>query len=182
MQLQQDFAGVYAPASWTLAANGGNGSVDTTGAPGSISLTGSNQRVGFDFGPSINTDYTTTAFASGPVSFNWVYSSIDTPGYDGFGYLLNGAFTLLAATDGSSGLGQFNVLAGDTFGFRAFTVDDTFGPGIATISNFSAPTPVPGPLPIFGIAAGFGFSRRLRRRIKLAKSPVGTDSVAAEQL
>ena len=60
----------------------------------------------------------------------------------------------------------------------------------ATISNFSAPVSssapatesVPGPLPILGIAAAFGFSRRLRRRITLAKTPVSTDSVAVEQL
>jgi len=29
-------------------------------------------------------------------------------------------------------------------------------------------TPVPGPLPLFGAAAAFGFSRKLRKRIKLA--------------
>ena len=29
------------------------------------------------------------------------------------------------------------------------------------------PDPVPGPLPIFGVLSAFGFSRNLRRRIRL---------------
>jgi hypothetical protein len=29
---------------------------------------------------------------------------------------------------------------------------------------------VPGPLPLFGLAAGYGWSRRLRKRIKLGKA------------
>ncbi|MCP9911065.1 hypothetical protein KBZ15_14325 [Cyanobium sp. BA20m-p-22] len=70
-----------------------------------------------------------------------------------------------------------------------------WGRASTTISNFNGPTApasvpngptapasVPGPLPILGIGAAFAYSRRLRRRINLAKSPVSTDSVVAEQL
>lgn len=35
-----------------------------------------------------------------------------------------------------------------------------------TLSNLPVMTPVPGPLPIFGVGMAFGFSRRLRARIK----------------
>ena len=35
-------------------------------------------------------------------------------------------------------------------------------------------TPVPGPLPLFGAAAAFGFSRKLRKRIKLAPGARGS--------
>lgn len=35
---------------------------------------------------------------------------------------------------------------------------------------FIAPEPVPGPLPLFGSAADYGWSRRLRRRISTAKT------------
>jgi hypothetical protein len=35
-------------------------------------------------------------------------------------------------------------------------------------------SPVPGPLPIFGAAAAFGFSRKLRRRIKNSVNPVSS--------
>lgn len=180
--LQSGFEGDYAPANWTFNANGGSGSVNTTAAPSSISLTGNNAG-----SANIFTDYTINATDSGPVAFDWAYSSLDSDFYDSFGYLLNGVYNQLAdnRSQGSGITTTFNVAGGDTFGFRVFSFDGSFGPGVATISNFNGPTApasVPGPLPILGLAAAFGFSRRLRRRIKLAKSPVGTDSVAAEQL
>ena len=37
-------------------------------------------------------------------------------------------------------------------------------------------TPVPGPLPLLGAAAGYGWSRQLRKRIKLASSPTPASS------
>ena len=37
-----------------------------------------------------------------------------------------------------------------------------------TLSSLPVTTPVPGPLPIFGVGMAFGFSRRLRARIKKA--------------
>ena len=37
--------------------------------------------------------------------------------------------------------------------------------------------PVPGPLPIFGAAAAFGFSRNLRRRIKNSVNPVSSSDI-----
>lgn len=98
---------------------------------------------------------------------------------------MNGSFTQIA-DNGSQGTGfsQFNVLAGDTFGFRVFTLDDQFGPGNATISNFSAPgsAPVPGPLPLLGVGAAFGYSRRLRRRINLSTGPLSSASGSSDQL
>ncbi len=53
------------------------------------------------------------------------------------------------------------------------TLSDVTGNGIQTVqASFGvvdAPTPpVPGPLPIFGAAAAFGFSRKVRNRIKAA--------------
>jgi hypothetical protein len=37
-------------------------------------------------------------------------------------------------------------------------------------------TPVPGPLPVLGAAAAFGFSRKLRKRIKTSTNPARSDS------
>lgn len=176
LELQQDFAGPYAPANWTFSANGGDGSVDTTGAPNSITLNGSDSQTG-NF---INTDYTTMAAGSGPVSFDYDYYSTDSIFYDGFGYLLNGAFTQIV-DNGSQGSGfsQFNVVAGDTFGFRVYTSDDRYGRGTATISNFSAP--VPGPVPLLGVGAAFSYSRRLRRRTSRAHGPLSSASHISDQ-
>ena len=39
----------------------------------------------------------------------------------------------------------------------------------SSLSPLSSPASVPGPLPILGLAAAFGFSRKLRKRIKLHK-------------
>jgi len=85
--------------------------------------------------------------------------------------------TNITAADFSAGalLGQARVVTvdGDTFGFRLTSLDATNGPGSVSITNFTAPgdphhddDPVsaPGPLPILGATAAFGWSRRLRRR------------------
>ena len=40
-------------------------------------------------------------------------------------------------------------------------------------------TPVPGPLPVFGAVAAFGFSRKLRKRVKLAQGALGSSQPRA---
>lgn len=174
VQLQQDFAGVYAPDRWTFTANGGDGSVNTAAAPASITLTGNDNGSG-----GIFTNHTINVGASGLVSFNWAYSTVDSF-FDQFGYLLNGNFNFLSTLDGESGATSFSVVAGDVFGFSIDGNDGIFGPGNATISNFSAP--VPGPLPLLGVGAAFGYSRRLRRRINLSTGPLSSASGSSDQL
>jgi hypothetical protein len=50
----------------------------------------------------------------------------------------------------------------------------------AKLLNHSAPaTSVPGPLPLFGAAAAFGFSRKLRKRIKLAPGALASSQPLA---
>jgi len=74
--------------------------------------------------------------------------------------------------DMSSTGGLFNYTAplptSETF---TATLDTLSGDGIqsvsSTVSVQDAPA-VPGPLPIFGAAAAFGFSRKVRNRIKAA--------------
>ena len=44
----------------------------------------------------------------------------------------------------------------------------------AQATQVQVPASVPGPLPLFGAAAAFGFSRKLRKRIKLAPAALGT--------
>ena len=184
-QAVTNFAGDYAPGNWTQSI-GGDGSINTGGAPTIITLTGAD-----DSGGDQNTDFTIAPPTAGTVSFNWSYvtNDISSPYWDPFGYLLNGVFTPLTDSSGAltqSGFASFSVLATDlTFGFRQNSVDSSGGFASTTISNFNGPiatASVPGPLPILGVGAAFVYSRRLRRRINLAKSPVSTDSVVAEQL
>ena len=61
----------------------------------------------------------------------------------------------------------------------AYITNDSFADNSRTWAQASlytapAPAPVPGPLPLFGAAAAFGFSRKLRKRIKLAPAALGS--------
>jgi hypothetical protein len=91
------------------------------------------------------------------------------------------------------GLPNYSNIHGPLFAWR-FRLQDAIdncyyiGGGIGCgIANNSIPyvyaqatpyappsTPVPGPLPLFGAAAAFGFSRKLRKRIKLAPGALGS--------
>lgn len=169
-QALTQFAGDYAPPNWTQSI-GGDGWINTSGAPGSIVLAGADD---YSDTPN-NTDFTIAAPSAGTVSFDWVYETPDfAPNRDPFGYLLNGVYTELIDYIGSntqSGSASFSVLAGDLFGFRQNSFDSNYGRAATLISNFNGPlaapgtASVPGPLPLLGAGAAFGWSRQLRRRI-----------------
>jgi len=125
----------------------------------SIVLTGGNS----GSGEPGNTDLVTTATQAGLIQFDFSYSSLDLPTFDYAGYLLNGAFVQLADTSGESGLAQFNVNLGDTFGFRVATVDNLFEPGILTVSS-ATPEPGTGLMMLLVIAGILGY--RLWSRLR----------------
>ncbi|MDB9413865.1 PEP-CTERM sorting domain-containing protein [Microcystis aeruginosa] len=168
------FQDAYDPINWTLTNSNADGFVDTSGAPASISLTGGNN--GSD--SSGTTDYTTTAAAAGTVTFNWNYSTTDflvddfcsnlpNSFCDPFIVLVNGVQTIPLNPSGGttqSGTSTFNVLAGDSFGFRIATADNLFGRASVTISNFSAPIPEPSTvlslLVLGGLGAGLKYLKR----------------------
>lgn len=158
---QAAFIGPYAVGNWTTNSTGG-GSVDTSGAPASITVVGPD--TGSDTFRQI--DFTIAAVADGIWSFDWSYSSTDSPTFDGAGWLLNGAFSLLANVNGSSGSsGAINVQTGDVIGFRGYATDDAFGPGFLTVTNFDAPVPEPTALSLFALgAAGLAAAKRRRAR------------------
>lgn len=151
------FVAPYAPANFTLTNNNADGSVNTAGAPASITLTGGDNGNGAG-----TTRYLTTAAAAGAVSFDWLYTSTDSRGFDDFGYLLNGTFTQLADTSGQTGFATFGVNAGDSFGFQVYTVDNILGRGSATITNFNGPV-VPTPALLPGLI-GMGVAAWRRRK------------------
>jgi hypothetical protein len=165
-----DFIGAYDVANWTTTLNGnppgGGGSVNTAGAPASIQLNGGNS--GCVSGPC-TVDFTIASVGNGNVTFDWAYqtSDVDGPGFDLFGFLLNGVFTQLSNNAGGnaqSGSALFAVLTGDVFGFRLACTDCILGPATTEISNFSAPVPEPASLLLFGAGlAALAFNRRRSR-------------------
>jgi hypothetical protein len=109
-------------------------------APDGLSfvLTGGNTGSGL----SGTTDFTATAPASGLVQFQYSYASLDTPGADNAGYLLDDDQIQLADTDGTSGNASFSVSAGQRYGWWVNTEDNTGEPGVLTVA-FPAPVPEP---------------------------------------
>ncbi|MCB9212100.1 MAG: proprotein convertase P-domain-containing protein [Alteromonas sp.] len=87
------------------------------------------------------TDFTAPVTDAASISFDWVYTSNDTdPGFDSFGYLLNGVYTQLtnpALGNQSGSAGPINVSPGDVFGFRSQTDDNIFGNNETVVSNFA---------------------------------------------
>jgi len=163
------FLGDYSPDNWAFNTelDGTGATEDISGAPDFIVLIGPNGGIldistGLAPGAGL---YTTTAVATGLVSFDWnliigeeEVSASDDP----FGYLLNGSkFQLSDDLLGNQNNSfSFAVARGDSFGFYVATETSQFGPSTVTVSNFSAP--VPGPLPVLGVAAAFRASRKLR--------------------
>jgi hypothetical protein len=154
-----NFTGPFDVTNFTQTVNGG--SIDTTGAPNSVSLTSSDS----NNGPGTNQDFTIVSPDAFTISFNFGYVTSDVNGafYDPFGYLLNDTFFQLSDNNGptnQTGSGTFQVAAGDTFGFRANAYDSVLGSATTTISGFSATNNVPEPttvallgLGLLGVAA-----------------------------
>ena len=148
------FTRPYDPANWTLTTTG-DGSVDTSLAPASITVIGNNNSIGGD------TDYTIPSGGAGNFAFDWSYTSPDSGTYDSAYYLVNGVATFLAANN-SQGFGSISVpvSSGDIIGFRVNSADGGFGAGSLTISNFSAPIPSPGSLALLGMGGILAARRR----------------------
>lgn len=168
------FSGYYAPTQWTIGHTADDfGSVDVTGAPGSITLIGS------DTNPAIDTpsrvDFTIVAQGAGTFSFNWSYSTTDGEGasYDPAGYIKGsiaaGQFQLTndSGLSNQSGQMSFLVTAGDVIGFHVTTLDNIGGSASLTISNFSAPVPEPTSVAMMALGllglAGATAARRRRQ-------------------
>ena len=168
------FDGDYAAANWTLAS--GTGSIDVSGAPLGVTLTGGND----GSGSASSTIFSIAIAATGTLSFDWSYATTEGNSFwDPFGYELSGAGVTQLTTNGfaagsnQSGSVSIAVTAGDIFGFRLTTRDNQFGSASSSLSGFSAPSLTPSPVPVppsFGL---FGFALgglvMMQRREKDAK-------------
>lgn len=168
--VKADFTGPYDLNNWTLTNTNADGSWNSNpGPPIELFLTGGDN----GSGTQGTTDFTFVAFESGTVSFNWGYDTVDDPGFDSGGWLLNGNYTPLANGPGQmpffDGFVSFDVEIGDVFGFRVDTDDNIFGPGILGVTNFNFDAtviPEPSTMALVGlIMAGGAVGYRKRRQL-----------------
>ena len=164
-------SGDYAPAKWTFFSSDGGGSIDATGAPSFLTLTGSDKNGNSaTSGYVSDQDITIAAVAESIVSFTGTYETFDVrgPSYDPVGLLLNGVFTQLTdnfGADFQTDSFSFHVNAGDIFGFRAHSVDSSWGGSESVGFNFEI-TPVPEPETYALFMAGLGLMGFIARRRK----------------
>jgi len=134
-------AGPYSLSDWALTNINADGSVSDPTSNIPFSLTGGNNGTGNDG----TTDFTVLIAGTGSVAFTFSYETLDAPGFDFAGYILDGAFTQLADTADETGTRTVSVSSGQHFGFRVATIDNQGEPGILTISAFDAPAAAPEP-------------------------------------
>ncbi|MEP0266150.1 BspA family leucine-rich repeat surface protein [Dokdonia sp.] len=87
-----------------------------------------------------NSDITVPITEDVTITFDWIYATDDGAEFDSFGFLINGVFTELTDIAGDdfnqSGTETVMLSNGDIFGFRALTLDNTFGAATSTVTNF----------------------------------------------
>lgn len=140
---QAQFSGAYAPANWTLGwlYPASNGSINTSGAPGFIILTGDN-----DCSGDMDTygEYSIVIPYCGEITFDYNWVNNDASTAEEAYYTVNGFFFFIANPTGTGTIGPINVNAGDNFAFVVNSPGaDCGGNGVLTISNFSGAMPLP---------------------------------------
>jgi hypothetical protein len=123
----------FAVNNFTLTNTNADGFANATST--SLTLIGGNN----SSDSSGTTDWLTTIGINqvGTWQFDWSYFSLDVPGDDRGGYVINGNFTTVATSDGNSLKPvTFNVSNGDVVGFRVATDTNLGEAGEFTINNF----------------------------------------------
>ena len=117
-----------------------------------------------------------------PAGNGLFYGTAVDGGDNGFGSIFEfdpsgGGITLKASFDGANGATPIAALTPAGNGLFYGTAVDGGDNGFGSIFEFdpSGTAPVPGPLPLMGVTAAFGWSRKLRRRIQQVRPgfPIG---------
>lgn len=191
------FSGSFNPANWSIVNVGGGLDQTLSGSgnpPGYTCVgnqvacaeqvdanTGAVDVVGSVFnlpggGTSATARTTTWTVTNGAqisdLSFNWRLTTYGSGASNqSVSYLIGGIETPLGSSNGNNGsVTNIALAAGQTFGFRVSTTDNTGDYGVLSITGFDAAIRVPAPLPMAGGIAAFSWSRRLRSRIRQPNS------------
>jgi hypothetical protein len=131
------FIGDFAASNWTQSSSNSDGSIVFSET--NVVMTSSNNgSFGSGFNQSIITiPYNTT------ISFNWLYTTFDGAQFDYPQLYLNGNIQIFNGYSTSSGQNQsgtytIELQAGDQFGLRIVTTDNSGGSATVTITNFQA--------------------------------------------
>lgn len=166
------FAEACDPKNGTIVTD--TGSVNTEKVPESITLisdaivNGKEPEI-----PQTSLSFDTSNFKEHPffkITFNYFYSS-STPQSYLFGYSINDKFFQISNPKETEQKGTitFDVAFKDTFGFVQQSINPEKESSASTVISGllveSSPVPIPGPLPVLGVAAAFSCSRKLRKRI-----------------
>lgn len=131
--IHAQFSGDFAPSNWTFSSTttGGDGSINTSGAPASVVLSGSDNDNGACC--SLYENWAITIPQTGTISFSY---SMVQPDIDNSYYVINGTTYSIATSTGSGTKSAIAVTAGQTFAFRIINDDNCCGRGVLTISSF----------------------------------------------
>lgn len=187
------FSGSFNPANWSIVNVGGglDQTLSGSGNPpgytcvgnqvacaeqvdantGAVDVVGSvvNLPGGGTSATARTTTWTVTNGAQiSDLSFNWRLTTYGSGASNqSVSYLIGGIETPLGSSNGNNGsVTNIALAAGETFGFRVTTSDNTGDYGVLSITGFDAAIRVPAPLPMAGGIAAFSWSRRLRSRIR----------------
>jgi hypothetical protein len=173
--LDQTLSGSGNPPDYTCVGNQVACAEGVDATTGAVDVVGSvlNSPGGGTTATARTTTWTVTNGAQiSDLSFNWALAT-NAPGASNqsVSYLIGGIETPLGSNDGNNGsVTNIALAAGQTFGFRVTTTDNTGDYGVLSITRFDAVIRVPAPLPLAGAIAAFSWSRRLRSRTRQPNS------------
>ena len=143
IQSGENFVGEFDVSNWSTEGSNGDGFVDTTNAPDSITITGPNdgtRRSAQKFFIQIPSELSGIYI----YSFDWSYETEDRDG-PSFDYprLIRGTgtpttFSSFSTSGANNQSGSFSTYAnvGDNFGFEIYSTDGILGDASVTISSF----------------------------------------------